>query len=275
MLRVGVALDPVAGGPVVDPLGEQTDEPRDAVVIGASIAGLTAARVLADHFQRVTVIDRDPAPHPVLFRAGVPQAPHPHILLARWQQILEQPFPGLVAALHTAGGVPWAFGPDLPFVGGGPGCGPPGRVAGKRGRGLRARGMWRPGTAPGSVDVYDGSSDCRHPVLQSSTPFGILGHESGFAPDGRTLWISTTARAGIAAIDVSNPRLPSMVWYNQTYTFHGMNFNDDGTRLYGADLGAVHGLSILDVSQIQNRDPRPVVAQGSHLTWPAVSLPKH
>jgi hypothetical protein len=61
---------------------------------------------------------------------------------------------------------------------------------------------------PGIVDVYDVSQDCRHPVLQSSSPLGILGHESGFSPDGRTLWISTTARAGVAAIDVSNPRLP-------------------------------------------------------------------
>jgi hypothetical protein len=61
---------------------------------------------------------------------------------------------------------------------------------------------------PGIVDVYDVSQDCRHPVLQSSSPLGILGHESGFSPDGRTLWISTTVRAGVAAIDVSNPRLP-------------------------------------------------------------------
>jgi hypothetical protein len=52
-------------------------------------------------------------------------------------------------------------------------------------RGLLAAGMGTPGTAPGIVDVYDVSGDCRHPVLQSSTPLGILGHESGFSPDGR------------------------------------------------------------------------------------------
>ena len=44
-----------------------------------------------------------------------------------------------------------------------------------------------PATAPGVVDVYDVSQDCRHPVLKSSTPLGVLGHESGFSPDGRTL----------------------------------------------------------------------------------------
>ena len=143
------------------------------------------------------------------------------------------------------------------------------------GRGLLAAGMGSPATAPGIVDVYDVSQDCRHPVLQSSSPLGILGHESGFSPDGRTLWISTTARAGVAAIDVSNPRLPSLIYYDRTHTFHGMNFNHDGTRLYGADLGTVRGLSILDVSQIQNREANPVVTEISHLTWPEVSIPQN
>jgi hypothetical protein len=36
--------------------------------------------------------------------------------------------------------------------------------------------------APGIVDVYDISADCRHPVLRSSTPIGVFGHESGLAP---------------------------------------------------------------------------------------------
>ncbi len=142
-------------------------------------------------------------------------------------------------------------------------------------RGLLAAGMGTPGTAPGIVDVYDVSQDCRQPVLKSSSPFGILGHESGFSPDGRTLWISTTARAGVAAIDVSNPSLPSLVYYDQTHTFHGMNFNDTGTRLYGADLGANRGLTILDVSQVQNRVASPVVKEVSHLTWPEVSIPQN
>ena len=141
-------------------------------------------------------------------------------------------------------------------------------------RGLLAAGMGSPATAPGIVDIYDVSQDCRHPVLQSSTPLGILGHESGFSPDGRTLWISTTAQAGVTAIDVSNPVLPSIVWRSTTYTFHGMNLNDDGTRLYGADLGS-SGLTILDVSQVQHRVANPVVTQVSHLSWPEVSIPQN
>jgi hypothetical protein len=141
--------------------------------------------------------------------------------------------------------------------------------------GLLAAGMGSPATAPGIVDVYDVSNDCRHPVLQSSTPLGILGHESGFSPDGRTLWISTTAQPGVTAIDVSNPRLPSIVWRDATYTFHGMSLNATGTRLYGSDLGDVKGVQILDVSQVQRRVPNPVVTKVAHVTWPEVSIPQN
>src|SRR6185437_8816671 len=141
-------------------------------------------------------------------------------------------------------------------------------------RGLLAAGMGSPATAPGVVDVYSVKDDCRHPVLQSETPFGILGHESGFSPDGKTLWISTTAQPGVTAIDVSNPVLPSIVWRSSDYTFHGMHLNDTGTRLYGADLG-MHGLTILDVSQIQRRVANPAVKLVSFTTWPNVSVPQN
>ena len=141
-------------------------------------------------------------------------------------------------------------------------------------RGLLAAGMGSPATAPGIVDVYDVSQDCRHPKLQSETPLGILGHESGFSPDGRTLWISTTAQPGVTAIDVSNPVLPSIVWRSTSYTFHGMNINSTGTRLYAADLGSP-GLTILDVSQVQHRVANPQVTVVSHLTWPNVSIPQN
>ncbi|HUR15252.1 MAG TPA: hypothetical protein VM097_12255 [Mycobacteriales bacterium] len=141
--------------------------------------------------------------------------------------------------------------------------------------GLLAAAMGSPVTAPGIVDVYDVSSDCRHPVLQSSTPLGILGHESGFSPDGRTLWISTTAQPGVTAIDVSNPRMPSIVWRDDVHTFHGMTLSADGTRLYGSELGDRPGLTILDVSQVQRRVANPGAPEISHLTWPEVSIPQN
>jgi 2-polyprenyl-6-methoxyphenol hydroxylase-like FAD-dependent oxidoreductase len=66
-----------------------------ALVIGGSMAGLVAARVLADHFERVTVIDRDQLAADGEFRAGVPQSRHAHILLMRGQSILSEMFPQL------------------------------------------------------------------------------------------------------------------------------------------------------------------------------------
>lgn len=97
---------------------------RVAIVIGGSIAGLTSARVLTDYFERVIVIERDPAPNVAIQRKGAPQARHPHILLARGQQILEQLFPGLVAELVQAGAISLDMGHDLPFCVDGAWCEP-------------------------------------------------------------------------------------------------------------------------------------------------------
>ena len=76
---------------------------RRALVIGGSMAGLLAARVLADHFADVLVIERDRYPEGIAFRKGAPQARHVHTLLMRGQQILERLFPGLEADLAEAG----------------------------------------------------------------------------------------------------------------------------------------------------------------------------
>lgn len=74
-----------------------------AIVIGSSIAGLTAARVLTDHFAKVTIIERDHLPDNPEFRYGVPQARHVHVLRLRGQNILEQQFPGLIDELLAEG----------------------------------------------------------------------------------------------------------------------------------------------------------------------------
>jgi 2-polyprenyl-6-methoxyphenol hydroxylase-like FAD-dependent oxidoreductase len=76
-----------------------------AVVLGASMAGLLAARVLTDSYGQVTVIDRDQLPESPMHRRGVPQGRHVHALLARGQHALEELFPGLTAEL-VAQGVP-------------------------------------------------------------------------------------------------------------------------------------------------------------------------
>ena len=74
-----------------------------AVVLGASMSGLLAARVLADAHQRVTIIERDPLPERGADRKGVPQGRHAHGLLPRGGQILDELFPGFLAGLVSAG----------------------------------------------------------------------------------------------------------------------------------------------------------------------------
>ncbi|BBZ37842.1 FAD-dependent oxidoreductase [Mycobacterium conspicuum] len=94
---------------------------RRAVVIGASISGLLAARVLADHYEHVTVVDRDVLPAGPLSRRGVPQAAHGHLLLARCPPILNELFPGILHELVADGAPVWADGDlskiDLSFGG--------------------------------------------------------------------------------------------------------------------------------------------------------------
>ncbi len=74
-----------------------------AVVIGASIAGLLAARVLSETYVEVLVVDRDDPPLGPVERGGVPQARHPHWLLARGREVVEELFPGITDDLVGQG----------------------------------------------------------------------------------------------------------------------------------------------------------------------------
>jgi 2-polyprenyl-6-methoxyphenol hydroxylase-like FAD-dependent oxidoreductase len=74
-----------------------------AVVIGGSMAGLLAARALADHFAQVTILERDRLPDGPDGRKGTPQARHIHVLLTAGRRALELLFPGLMGELISAG----------------------------------------------------------------------------------------------------------------------------------------------------------------------------
>ena len=74
-----------------------------AVVMGGSMAGLLAARVLTDHFEKVTIIERDPLPNRAENRKGVPQGRHLHGLLNKGADILSRLFPDLIPALVSGG----------------------------------------------------------------------------------------------------------------------------------------------------------------------------
>jgi 2-polyprenyl-6-methoxyphenol hydroxylase-like FAD-dependent oxidoreductase len=74
-----------------------------AVIIGGSMAGLLAARVLAETFAHVMVLDRDELPDAAVARKGVPQARHAHALLGRGLVALEGLFPGIGQELQERG----------------------------------------------------------------------------------------------------------------------------------------------------------------------------
>lgn len=79
--------------------------PRIAIVLGASIAGLLAARVLAPHFERILLIERDTLSATPDYRSGTAQAQHAHILLRRGLLGIERLLPGYIETTIQAGGV--------------------------------------------------------------------------------------------------------------------------------------------------------------------------
>ena len=141
--------------------------------------------------------------------------------------------------------------------------------------------MGYPTWHPGFVDVFDVTEDCRHPVLESSTPMGILGHESGFSPDGMTLYVAGLYAHTLTAVDLSDPKAPVLLWATADYQPHGVSVSNDGTRLYIAEAAFddsgedFTGLTILDVSEVQERVVNPTVSIVSRLTWPQVSTPQN
>lgn len=85
---------------------------QHAVVIGASMAGLLAARVLSEHFERVTLIERDRL-EGMGPRKGVPQGWQTHALLSKGAAIIEDLFPDLFPALVAEGAIEADMGADL------------------------------------------------------------------------------------------------------------------------------------------------------------------
>ena len=159
-------------------------------------------------------------------------------------------------------------------------------------RGLLAAVLGNPALYPGIVDVYDISQDCRHPVLKASVPVGVLGHESGMAPDGRTFYSASPGTPTLTAVDISDPARPTPI-ATVPYATHGLSISDDGNRAYLAGVGLSGGLCafavtcavpdpnpdraliILDVSEIQARKPNPQVREVSRLSWDTISIPQN
>jgi 2-polyprenyl-6-methoxyphenol hydroxylase-like FAD-dependent oxidoreductase len=86
---------------------------REAVVIGASMAGLLAARVLSDRFEHVTILERDEVRDDAVPRKGQPHARHLHALLAEGLRLFDRYFPDLREALRAGGVVFGDMGADI------------------------------------------------------------------------------------------------------------------------------------------------------------------
>ncbi|HSV39777.1 MAG TPA: hypothetical protein VLI04_13550 [Nocardioidaceae bacterium] len=149
-------------------------------------------------------------------------------------------------------------------------------------RGLLAASLGTPATSPAVVAIYDVRTDCRQPKLLSLTVQPSLGHEGGFAPDGRTLYL-TGAAGSFLAIDVSDPRQPKHLYTENGVVYHGVRLSADGRTMYVANIGFPNaegllgsgGLSILDVSEIQDRQANPKVRTLAELKWGSHSIPQH
>jgi 2-polyprenyl-6-methoxyphenol hydroxylase-like FAD-dependent oxidoreductase len=88
---------------------------KQAVIIGAGMGGLAAAKAVAPHFEKVVVFDRDALPDAPEPRRGTPQARHTHGLLPGGHRALERLFPGIELDLVEAGAVRMRMRRDTRF----------------------------------------------------------------------------------------------------------------------------------------------------------------
>jgi len=86
---------------------------KRAIVIGAGMGGLTAARAIAPFFEHVVVIERDALPTHPSPRPGTPQGRHVHALLTGGQRALEELFVGFEDDLERDGAVTLQAGLDI------------------------------------------------------------------------------------------------------------------------------------------------------------------
>ena len=80
-----------------------TTSRNHAIVLGGSMAGLLTARVLSNHFDQVTIVERDPVSDQPESRKGQPQTRHLHVLLAGGLDVITRYFPDLPEALVAGG----------------------------------------------------------------------------------------------------------------------------------------------------------------------------
>ena len=137
------------------------------------------------------------------------------------------------------------------------------------------------GVKPG-FSIYD-VSNCRQPKLLAVTDLPdptIKGHAGNITPDGKTFY-GADLGVSVYAIDIGDPKNPKLI-VNWTFPNgeagdpHAITTNEDGTLGFIGEFGAVsspghpsrnNGLVIVDLSQIQYREPNPQITVVSQLNW--------
>ena len=91
----------------------------EILIVGAGIAGLATARTLSDHFEQVTVLERDDLPAEARPRRGVPQGRHAHALLSGGAKAIVEMFPRIIEDLVGRGAALIGFNSGRWFQAGG------------------------------------------------------------------------------------------------------------------------------------------------------------
>lgn len=84
-----------------------------AIIVGAGMGGLTAAKALSPYFEKVTVLERDALPNAAEARIGTPHCRQVHVLLRAGLDVLTQFFPAFERELELAGAVRARAGLEL------------------------------------------------------------------------------------------------------------------------------------------------------------------
>ena len=146
-----------------------------AIVMGASMAGLLAARALAKHYARVTVVERDALPTEAEARKGVPQGNHAHGLLASGYRVMDEFYPQMFGEIVDAGGMRGDITSDFLWYQYGAwklrkSVGLGGIVAS---RALLESGVRRHTKALANVEFIEGV-DCEKPAFESGRVTGLI-----------------------------------------------------------------------------------------------------
>ncbi|MCC7416878.1 MAG: hypothetical protein IT176_07010 [Acidobacteria bacterium] len=145
---------------------------------------------------------------------------------------------------------------------------------------------------PSQLQIYDASADCKAPVRVGTYDFGdVVTHEHRISADGNTVYVSRSGTGVVQpgerdpgetlyAIDIADLAHPKLIttWDLSEEPgmpksgMHDLDVNDEGTRAYTNTRwiidGVRHqGLSILDISEVQERRPNPKIRRISSFNW--------